>query len=166
MRSQTVTELQTLSQAETLGSEILELEYRSQALTSVEEEPESLKHYFIQQFVKQRRRECELGITLSGPHRDDFLIALQNKDARQFASEGQQRSCVASLKLAQWKWLKRLADQPPLLCIDDIGVSFDHKREEAFYRRIQDLGQVFVTSARPLPFDGHSISVQNGNLIF
>lgn len=165
-RAQTVSELERLSQTETLATERLELGYRSSALSAAGADTEALHLYFLKQFEKHRKRECDLGITLTGPHRDDLNILLQGKEARQFASEGQQRGCVAALKLAQWKWLHALTEAPPALCIDDLGVSFDPTREEELYKRMQNLGQVFITTARATPLPCRSIGVKNGNFIF
>lgn len=129
-RLQTTQELEKWVQSETLASDKISLSYRASSLS----------------FEKHRRREQELGTTLSGPHRDDLLILIHNKEARMFGSEGQQRSCVAALKLAQWKYLHALIDHPPLMCIDDVGVSLDKKREKELYHRLEGLGQVFLTS--------------------
>ncbi len=165
-RAGTIKELERLSQGETLATERLELGYRSSALVAVGTDREALHAYYLKQFEKHRKRECDLGITLSGPHRDDLAILLQGKEARLFASEGQQRGCVAALKLAQWKWLQALTETPPSLCIDDIGVSFDSTREEELYKRMQNLGQVFVTTAREAPsFPCRCIGVKDGRFL-
>ncbi len=162
-RSQTVKELESLSQSETMASDQLALAYRSSApLSSAYEQ---LTHYFLTQFEKQRPRECELGSTLSGPHRDDLTIMLHDKEACKFASEGQQRSCITSLKLAHWKWLQQLLEEQPILCIDDVGVSFDRTREEELFKRINSLGQVFITSARPTGVEGHLIHIESGSVV-
>jgi len=166
MRAHTVAELTLLSQSEALGADYLELTYRSSAFAAKGDHLEDLHAFFLNQFTKHRHRECDLGMSLSGPHRDDLIILVQGKEARQFASEGQQKSCVAALKLAQWKWLKDLSDQTPIFCIDDVGVSFDHCREHELYQRIEGLGQVFITSARPPVWNAHLISVQNGRFVF
>jgi DNA replication and repair protein RecF len=166
MRSQTIEELERLSETETFSTERLNLNYRSSAMTAVGLDEQALHAYYLKQFEKNRNRECDLGMTLTGPHRDDMTIFLQGKEARQFASEGQQRSCVAALKLAQWKWLETLTEAKPSLCIDEIGVSFDASREEELYQRMQHLGQVFVTTVRPSSsFPCHSILIKNGNFL-
>jgi len=161
-RAQTIEEIQSLCQTETLAHEQLELRYHSSALASMGEGPAAVQSYFIKQFERLRNRECDLRVTLTGPHRDDLNILLQGQEARQFASEGQQRSCAAALKLAQWKWLYTLTETLPILCIDDIGVSFDPTREEELYQKMQSLGQVFVTTVRPSALPCHSISIQGG----
>lgn len=164
VRIETVAELNLLCQSETLGTDQLELLYRSSAFSTAGDNTDQLISYFLNQFAKQRARECELGLTLSGPHRDDLLILVHQKEARHFASEGQQKSCVAALKLAQWKWLSALSEQPPIFCIDDLGVSFDLSRENELFKRMSELSQVFVTSARPNSWESHLITVQGGSL--
>lgn len=163
MRFQTVNELASLFQAQTIGSDHMELSYRSQAMHAVGLDSDQLTAFFLKQFNKNVKRECDLGVTLVGPHRDDLTITIEGKEARQFGSEGQQRSCVASLKLAQWKWLKLFADHAPIFCIDDLGVSFDSSRENALFKRIEELAQVFITSARPIQLLSSAIHVHNGN---
>jgi DNA replication and repair protein RecF len=156
-RSQTVADLTALSQTEVLASEKLDLIYRSQGLSAAGTSLEGMNQFFLQQFERNRRRECELGITLSGPHRDDLSILLFDKEARQFASEGQQLACVAALKIAQWNWLNDLTDEPPILCVDDMSPSFDPSREKELYKRMEELAQVFITSSRPPSLKCHSI---------
>ena len=99
-------------------------------------------------FKRLRRRELELGSTLTGPHRDDLIIAIGGKEARHFASEGQQRSCVAALKFAEWERLNKLADISPLMLIDDVGISLDHSRVDRLFSHVQTLGQVFLTTTQ------------------
>lgn len=78
-------------------------------------QPEPLTlHYKPSPFVTtQREREYELGLTTSGPHKEDFAIYLGEKPARVFGSEGQQRSCVAALKLAEWRRMAEITEETP-----------------------------------------------------
>lgn len=163
-RQETITELEKIGQSEAIGTDQLSILYRSQALNSISLGPEALQLFFLKQFEKHRYRECDLKTTLSGPHRDDMTIFLHHKEARQFASEGQQRGIVASLKLAQWRWLKRLADQSPIFCIDDLGTSFDSSREIELCKRVENFEQVFITSTRPTPLSCHLIEICEGQV--
>lgn len=143
------------------------LKYESPALKTSHAEIEYISNYYIQQFAKIRKRELEMGVTLVGPHKDDMSIYLQNKPARHFASEGQQRSLIAALKLAEWRRLVRLTYEKPLFCIDDLGISLDKFREEYLYKHLGELGQVFITTARlsSLPFTHYQIfRIQQGQL--
>lgn len=142
----------------------LSLSYLSQA--PLTQNPENIQEYFLKQFHKMRPRETRQGHTLVGPHRDDLQITIGGHDARQFASEGQTRSCVAVLRLAQWSRLRRITGESPLLCIDDIGISLDCKRENQLYKQLNSVGQVFITSPRnnkDLPSQTRLICIQNGS---
>lgn len=128
--------------------EKLGLHYKSQGPS--EGSTEELKHYFLEQYAKLRRREMELGSTLTGPHKDDLLITINGADARYFASEGQQRSCTSALRLAEWLRLKELSDELPLMLIDDIGTSLDEQRRANFLAQLPALGQVFISSTEKI----------------
>ncbi len=131
----------------------LQLAYKSTALSATKEDT-SIRSYFLAQFAKHRARELEIGSTLVGPHKDDLVLFLQGKEVRSFASEGQQRSCVAALRLAEWSRLLAQTEEKPLMCIDDVGISLDKYRESSLYEALSQLGQVFITSPKedlPLP---------------
>lgn len=120
-------------------------------------ENQDCRHFYLEQYEKNRKREMELGYTLIGPHKDDVQIAIGEKEARFFASEGQQRSCVAALRFAEWERLKQFGDSVPLMLMDDVGISLDHGRKTRLHNHLQTFGQVFLTSTEPFP--GHIIEV-------
>ena len=104
------------------------------------------RQYQLTQLQKNRIREMALGYTLTGPHKDDVLISISGKEARDFASEGQQRSCATALHLAEWHRLQRLGDVIPLMLIDDVGTSLDGSRKQRLLEQLKNLGQVFLTT--------------------
>lgn len=123
----------------------LELTYRA----SIEEclqKPEQTEAFCRQAWARLRPREFLIGSTLIGPHKDDMAIFVNGREARQFASEGQQRSVVSALKLAEWQRLKDLTEETPLMIIDDIGLGLDEQRRENLYKSLRSLGQVFLSS--------------------
>ncbi|MBN9378154.1 MAG: hypothetical protein BGO14_05765 [Chlamydiales bacterium 38-26] len=105
-----------------------------------------LREHYLQQWGKMRHREKDVGTTLYGPHRDDLLIKIGEREARLFASEGQQRTCVMALKLAEWERLRLISHELPLMLIDDVGVSLDGSRRQKLLMHLNALGQVFLTS--------------------
>lgn len=155
-----VEELGALCQSEELAGEPLQLSY----LCAAADKPD-IEGYFLKEYARLRKREQELGMTLTGPHRDDLLFLMREKDARYFASEGEQRSCIAALKLAQWKWLAGQVDHTPLFCIDDIGISFDSLREQKLYERLEQLGQVFITHQHRTNQKAHAIHIHKGTSV-
>lgn len=92
-------------------------------------------------FEKSREKELLLGYTLVGPHRDDIEITLQTLSARNYASEGQKRTIIAAIKLAETEIL-----QPAILLIDDFGIHLDQTRKTKFEEKIASHQQVFLTS--------------------
>ena len=69
-------------------------------------------------------------MTLSGPHRDDIEININEKSARVFASQGQQRSIVLSLKIAEGEIIKELFGEYPVFLFDDVLSELDEKRKK------------------------------------
>ncbi len=120
----------------------------------------SLREYYIDLFKKHRNREMDLGITLYGPHKDDLLIELDQTEARYFASEGQQRSCVSTLRMAEWMRLKNIGEEAPLFFIDDLGISLDSDRRRKLLGYLTDLNQVFLTLTQPIDMDCETHLIQ------
>jgi DNA replication and repair protein RecF len=92
------------------------------------------------------------GTTSVGPHRDDLEIAIQGADARGFASQGQQRTAVVSLKLAESDLIEARSGERPILLLDDVLSELDPSRREALLARVGEAGQVIVTSVEADPF--------------
>ncbi len=118
---------------------------------------QDLPTHFMQIWKKNRLREMQLGITAVGPHRDDIEILLSDKPAKLFSSEGQKRSCTASLRFSQWELMQQATRYPPLLGIDDFGIQLDSMRLSLLQTHLGGFQQVFLTS--PHPFDP-SISLE------
>lgn len=132
-------------------AESLELFYKSQmGEFSDHVQQESIRKYHCDQYSKHRKREMLLGATLCGPHKDDLMIHIDAKDARYFASEGQQRTSIASLKFAEYQRLRQQTTEAPLMLMDDVGVSLDETRRQRLLEHFKGLGQVFLTSTQVL----------------
>jgi len=121
---------------------------------------------FKEQFEKDRDREAQLGVTLAGPHRDDLMIYIGEKDTRFFASEGQKRSCLAALRFSTWHLLKTQLGFPPLMLIDDLGAHLDEKRRSHLMYALEAFPQVFTTSVERHPAGGskHSYNIIGGRV--
>ena len=109
------------------------------------------KENLSEQYKKYRKKEILLGTSLIGPHRDDFTISLNTYLAKTFCSEGQKRSFLSALKIAEWSLLLENHQKKPLMCIDDIGMHLDPSRFSLLEKAINHLGQVFLTSPENLP---------------
>lgn len=146
-RYRAVEELQDLSRRSLAGLSSAKEEMRLTYTSHCSAQEPDMEGFYRMMMEKMRRRDMQFGSTSAGPHRDDIQIYLCDREARQYASEGQQRSCVAALRLAEWERLNRLADEPPYLLVDDIGISFDKARRGQMLGLVQGLHQVFVTTS-------------------
>lgn len=100
---------------------------------------------FLSRLEANQAREIEAGAAQIGIQRDDFKISVSEKEARLFASQGQQRTAVLSLKLAQTEYVHRIREEYPVLLLDDIMSELDIHRREYLSERIQKK-QVLLTS--------------------
>lgn len=107
--------------------------------------PSAAENY-LAQLQKNRSREKQLGLTLTGPHRDDFSLWIDAKASSSFGSEGQKKTAAFSLRLAEWELFTKNANAPALLGVDDLGVHLDAARLALFSRSLEHLGQVFITA--------------------
>jgi DNA replication and repair protein RecF len=98
----------------------------------------------------RRRQELDRGVTLVGPHRDDWRLVLHDLDARTQASQGEQRTLALSLRLAGHELVTDLTGTVPVLLLDDVFSELDGPRAAALIRRLPQ-GQTFVTTASGVP---------------
>lgn len=103
-------------------------------------------HKILEKLHSTRARELDLGFTLVGTHRDDLSTLISDKPARTFASEGEMRSLVAALKLAEWERMRVTTRELPLLLVDDMGISLDATRLKGLCHIFSTMGQVIITS--------------------
>lgn len=98
------------------------------------------------QLLARRADETRRRVTLHGPHRDDFQIALDALPAATFASEGQQRTIALALKLAQATLLREARNQSPVLLLDDIFGELDPGRRNALLAALPADSQKLITT--------------------
>lgn len=95
---------------------------------------------------KGQHKEIEAGMSLWGPHRDDFNLLLNNQSVRFFASQGQQRSTVLALKIAEARYFKKALALMPVMLLDDVFSELDLNRQSALLELLTDSGQTFLTT--------------------
>ena len=106
---------------------------------------------FAQVFRRNRQRDLAAQRTTMGVHRDDFIFEINGFTLRKFGSQGQQKSFVIALKLAQFEMLSKQKGFPPILLLDDIFDKLDDRRIQQLINMMADgtFSQVFITDARP-----------------
>lgn len=95
-----------------------------------------------------RTRDAQFRTTLTGPHRDDVRFTVKDAEAKDFASEGQQRSLVLALRLAQTAWSYERTRVRPVLLADDVLGELDPARRRRFWAAIDPDTQVVATGTR------------------
>lgn len=96
--------------------------------------------------LKFRSTEIARRQTMVGPHRDDFEVLLDGRQARVFASTGQRRTIVLALKLAEMELLRNKSGESPLLLLDDVLAELDSGRQNRLLAYVPEGSQTFVTS--------------------
>ena len=96
---------------------------------------------------KSIEKDLLFQFTTQGPHKDDLEFLLNGFQIKKFGSQGQQKSLLVSLKLAQYEFLKKYLNVKPLVLLDDIFDKLDQKRVELIMQLIEDnyFGQIFIT---------------------
>lgn len=99
----------------------------------------------LARFESGRIRDAQFRTTLVGPHRDDFHFNVCHTAAKDFGSEGQQRSLVLALRLAQAAWFQEKSGVRPVLLCDDVLGELDPARRRRFWSAIDPASQVIAT---------------------
>ena len=114
-------------------------------------ESEVAAHDFAIEFRKNLTRDLHAQRTGKGIHKDDYIFEIDSITLKKFGSQGQQKSFVIALKLAQFELLKIEKEKTPILLLDDIFDKLDDRRINKLIELVDTgfLGQVFITDARP-----------------
>ena len=127
------------------GKEELSLIYQNDICDFEEiEDKKSASFAYLRVFSSQTEKEIALGSSQSGVHRDDILMLLNGKSARDFASQGQQRSIVLALKMAEGEIIKQISGESPVYLFDDVLSELDEGRRKFLLSGIES-AQFIVT---------------------
>jgi DNA replication and repair protein RecF len=123
-----------------------ELEYRSHPQVQAAATEEEVRQALLAGLISEREVDMRRGFTGFGPHADDLAMGLAGRPVRQHGSQGQLRSLVLALKLAELANLEATLGEPPLLLLDDVASELDGIRRRRLYETITALpGQTFIT---------------------
>jgi len=128
--------------------EQIELIYQTSVKTEWNDSSSELEEYFQKELNRQRSADIRSGFTSVGPHRDDLLLEINGMSARIYGSQGQQRSVVLSLKLAESEILTESIGEAPLILLDDVMSELDAGRQDYLLNHLHDR-QVFITCCDP-----------------
>jgi len=130
----------------TSNQETLELKYISSCEPVEEKMEEEIRNIFQEKLEKIRQEEIARGMTLVGPHRDDFAAFINGINVKNFGSQGQQRTSVLALKLAELEFMKSESGEYPLLLLDDVMSELDQERREHLLKVVKQKIQTFITT--------------------
>lgn len=102
-----------------------------------------------------RRRQYEeriRGATLVGPHRDDLRLTVNGMPMQQFASQGQHKTMLIAMKIAEYQYLKERRDENPIMLLDDVFSELDERRCRRLIESVEELGQTLITTTEESVF--------------
>jgi DNA replication and repair protein RecF len=114
---------------------------------------ESIATTFQERLAQRQVAEKSLGTTLIGPHRDDLSLSINHTLAKSYGSQGQQRTLVLALKLAELELIEQIVGEAPLLLLDDVLAELDLQRQNQLLSTIADRFQTIVTTTHLGAFD-------------
>ena len=137
----------------------------------LEDNPDKVKQAFLEKIEQRRIAEQQLGTTVVGPHRDEVELTINDTPAKSYGSQGQQRTLVLALKLAELKLIEEVIGEPPLLLLDDVLAELDPNRQNQLLHAIQDRFQTLITTTHISSFDAQwlkssqILSVEAGKIV-
>lgn len=116
-------------------------------ITQLEESAPSLET----QLKEAQRRDAQLQYTTVGPHKDDLELGIGEFAVKRFGSQGQQKTFLLALKLAQFEYIRRHLGSKPILLLDDVFDKLDMLRVSQLVLLVGSdrFGQVFITDTQP-----------------
>lgn len=145
--------------------EVLDFHYQPTLACDLSAEIPEIEKRILDCLKTNRQQDLRAGVTTGGPHRDDIEITLSGSSARIFGSQGQQRSCVLALKLAECELIRETIGEYPVVLLDDVMSELDLSRRDYLLNHLRDR-QVFITCCDEKDFQnlgrGLGICMQNG----
>jgi len=152
------------------STEVLQVSYAPN-VSLEKDNPEAVQMAFLEKLLSRRLPEQVHGTTLVGPHRDEVDFTINETPAKSYGSQGQQRTLVLALKLAELKLIEEVVGEPPLLLLDDVLAELDLNRQNQLLEAIQDRFQTLITTTHLGAFDAQwlnssqVLSVQAGQIV-
>lgn len=128
---------------------------------------EEIESALSEKMQEAQKEDMYLRATTVGPHRDDLEITINGFSARKYGSQGQQRSCVLSLKLAEAEILSRMTGDEPIALLDDVMSELDETRQDYILNHMKNR-QIFITCCDANTVlrlkEGKTFHIENGGI--
>lgn len=118
-----------------------------------EYDEEKIRQMLLKKYNENINREIILGCTQYGPNKDDYSILLNDKNIKEYGSQGQQRLMVLNLKISELEIFKEVTKEYPILLLDDVFSELDLNSRKKIIKLIDNKTQVFITSTDILNID-------------
>lgn len=153
------------------GKEELEIRYYSSVDLKDLSSGDNIKDRFLKMLLSIKKDEISRGMTMLGPHRDDLGLFVHGKDMRLYGSQGQQRTCALSMKMAELEFIRGETGEYPVLLLDDVMSELDDHRRKFLLDVVYKNIQTFITATTMNYFQeiGNKeyalFNVKNGSII-
>lgn len=148
------------------GKEELTIVYKSDIEIDTDDVT-AIREQYVRVYSEELAREIGAGVTLFGPTRDDIELYINEQSVRHFASQGQQRSVVLALKLAEGEVCRDLCGEDPVYIFDDVLSELDSSRRAYLFKEMKQK-QLILTgceSVADIPDGVHRIKVEKGTYV-
>jgi len=127
---------------------------------------EEIEEVLLKKLLESREKELKLKYTNIGPHRDDLKIYINNMEVKSFGSQGQQRSALLSMKLAELEIFKEKFDEYPILLLDDVFSELDENRKVRLFERVKNIQTIITTTKFDfVEKEANIIKIENGKIV-
>lgn len=133
--------------------EQLQVSYLSKLEFNSGQSSSEIQQMFLTKLDQVLMGETAQGTSLVGPHRDDLEFTINGKPAKEYGSQGQQRTLVLALKLAELELIQTILGEPPLLLLDDVLAELDLQRQDQLLSSISADVQTIITTTHLGSFD-------------
>jgi DNA replication and repair protein RecF len=129
-----------------------EIRYLTAPEIGVDEDVNQITENILIELTKRGPEERRRGLTLVGPHRDDLVFELNGISLQKYASQGQHKTFLIALKMAEFSYLKGKKEETPILLLDDVLSELDDERSQRLLNQVTELGQTVVTTTNGTKF--------------
>lgn len=143
--------------------EQLTIRYKTSSSAKDEMSMEEIFNGLQKDYASSKTQEIDQGTTTVGPHRDDLIFYVNDRNVQTYGSQGQQRTTALSLKLAEIELMHEISGEYPVLLLDDVLSELDDSRQTHLLNSIQNKVQTFITTTS---LDGVQMDLLNDPLIF
>ena len=134
------------------GQESLEIKYLLNRQHEIKK-TEEIREILLLELERTKKEEIRRGLSLWGPHRDDLIFSINGTDLKLYGSQGQHRTAVLAIKLAELEFFKVESGEYPILLLDDVLSELDQERRDQLIATIREkVIQCFITTTEDITF--------------